>query len=178
MRGTGDEFDRLAGTLNAMLDRIEVLVRDLRTVTDSLAHDLRSPLGRLVRHLEAAADEEAPEEERRTRIEQALREAEGVLSTATSLLDISRIDAGIGAEQFTDVDLGRLAADVADLYEAAAEEQRRHPRLQGRPGPRGARPRPAPRARALEPRGQRAEVRARRLQPSPSPPHSTTGARR
>ena len=72
-----------------------------RTVTDSLAHDLRSPLGRLVRHLEAAADEEAPPEARRARIEQALREAEGVLATATALLDISRIDAGIGAEQFT-----------------------------------------------------------------------------
>jgi signal transduction histidine kinase len=123
LRGTDDEFDRLAGTLNAMLDRIETLVRDLRTVTDSLAHDLRSPLGRLVRHLEGAADETAAPADRRARIEQALREAEGVLGTATALLDISRIDAGIGAEQFTDVDLGRLAADVADLYEAAAEER-------------------------------------------------------
>ena len=161
LRGTGDEFDRLAGTLNAMLDRIEVLVRDLRTVTDSLAHDLRSPLGRLVRHLEAAADEEAPEEERRTRIDQALREAEGVLSTATSLLDISRIDAGIGAEQFTAVDLGRLAADVSDLYEAAAEEKRVTLACRGRFGPHRPRARPAPRARALQPRGQRPEVRAR-----------------
>lgn len=123
LRGTRDEFDRLAATLNAMLDRIERLVRDLRTVTDSLAHDLRSPLGRLVRHLEAAADEEAPPEARQGRIEQALREAEGVLATATALLDISRIDAGIGAEQFTEVELGRLAADVAELYEAAAEER-------------------------------------------------------
>lgn len=123
LRGTRDEFDRLAGTLNAMLDRIEALVRDLRTVTDSLAHDLRSPLGRLIRHLEAAADDDAPPAERTTRIEDALREAEGVLATATALLDISRIDAGIGAEQFTEVDLGRLAADVAELYEAAAEEK-------------------------------------------------------
>lgn len=122
LRGTGDEFDRLAGTLNAMLDRIETLVRDLRTVTDSLAHDLRSPLGRLVRHLESAADETAPPEARQTRIEQAQREAEAVLATATALLDIGRIEAGIGAEQFGPVDLGRLAADVADLYEAAAEE--------------------------------------------------------
>ncbi len=122
LRGTRDEFDRLAATLNAMLDRIEALVRDLRTVTDSLAHDLRSPLGRLVRHLEGAADEDAPPELRRSRIELALREAEGVLVTATALLDISRIEAGIGAEQFTDVELGRLAADVAELYEAAAEE--------------------------------------------------------
>lgn len=123
LRGTGDEFDRLASTLNAMLDRIETLVRDLRTVTDSLAHDLRSPLGRLIRHLEFAADDTAPEPERRNRIDQALREAEGVLATATALLDISRIDAGIGADQFADVPLGRLAADVADLYEAVAEEK-------------------------------------------------------
>ncbi|WP_297970099.1 HAMP domain-containing sensor histidine kinase, partial [uncultured Amaricoccus sp.] len=108
---------------NAMLDRIETLVRDLRTVTDSLAHDLRTPLGRLVRHLEAAVDEATPPEARRTRIDEALREAESVLATATALLDISRIEAGIGAEQFTQVDLGRLAADVADLYEAAAEER-------------------------------------------------------
>ena len=124
LRGTRDEFDKLAGTLNAMLDRIETLVRDLRTVTDSLAHDLRSPLGRLIRHLEAAADEEAPADARQARIEQALREAEGVLATATALLDISRIEAGIGADQFTQVDLGRLAAGVAELYEAAAEERR------------------------------------------------------
>ncbi len=123
LRGTRDEFDRLADTLNAMLDRIETLVRDLRTVTDSLAHDLRSPLGRLVRHLEAAADDTAPADARKSRIDDAVREAEAVLATATALLDISRIDAGIGAEQFTAVDLGRLAADVADLYEAAAEEK-------------------------------------------------------
>jgi signal transduction histidine kinase len=76
-----------------------------------------------VRHLESAADETVPPGDRRTRIEQAQREAEGVLATATALLDISRIDAGIGAEQFTAVDLGRLAADVAELYEAAAEER-------------------------------------------------------
>lgn len=123
LRGTGDEFDRLAGTLNAMLDRIETLVRDLRMVTDSLAHDLRSPLGRLIRHLEDATATGLPEEVRRARIEAAAQEAEGVLATATALLDISRIEAGIGAEQFAEVDLARLAADVAELYEAAAEER-------------------------------------------------------
>ena len=122
-RGTGDEFDQLAGTLNAMLDRIEALVSDLRMVTDSLAHDLRSPLGRLVRELEAAADETAPPDARQARTERALREAEGLLATATALFDITRIEAGIGAEQFAPVDLGRLAADVAELYEAAAEER-------------------------------------------------------
>jgi len=123
LRGTGDEFDRLAGTLNAMLDRIETLVRDLRMVTDSLAHDLRSPLGRLIRELEAAADETAPVGDRTQRIDRARREAEGVLATASALLDISRIEAGIGADQFTAIDLGTLAGNVGDLYEAAAEER-------------------------------------------------------
>jgi signal transduction histidine kinase len=122
LRGTGDEFDRLAAALNAMLDRIEALVGDLRMVTDSLAHDLRGPLGRLVRALESAAAETDPET-RQDRIARARREAEGVLATATALFDITRIEAGIGAEQFTPVDLGRLAADVAELYEAAAEER-------------------------------------------------------
>jgi signal transduction histidine kinase len=122
-RGTGDEFDALAATLNAMLDRIEALVSDLRMVTDSLAHDLRQPLGRLVRELEAAGDEAAGPEARRARIERAQREAEAVLAAATALFDIARIEAGIGADQFADVDLGRVAAGVAELYEAAAEER-------------------------------------------------------
>lgn len=122
-RGTGDEFDRLAATLNSMLDRIEALVQDLRMVTDSLAHDLRQPLGRLVRALESAAAETSDPDARQARIERALREAEAVLATATALFDITRIDAGIGSEQFAPVELGQLAADVSELYEAAAEER-------------------------------------------------------
>ena len=123
LRGTGDEFDRLAATLNAMLDRIAALVADLRMVTDSLAHDIRSPLGRLGRHLDAALDEATPEPERRERIRRAMAEAEGVLATSSALLEISRVEAGVGAEQFGPVDLGRLAQDMADLYAAAAEER-------------------------------------------------------
>ena len=45
--GSGDEFDRLATSLNAMLDQIERLMTGMRLATDSLAHDLRSPLTRL-----------------------------------------------------------------------------------------------------------------------------------
>ncbi|WP_111429661.1 ATP-binding protein [Rhodobacteraceae bacterium DSL-40] len=123
LRHSGDEFDRLADTLNAMLERIETLVRDLRTVTDSLAHDLRSPLGRLVRHLRDAQAEGLDREARIGLIGQAEAEAETVLSTATALLDISRVEAGIGAEQFEPVDLAALARDMADLYGAVAEEQ-------------------------------------------------------
>ncbi len=122
-RGSGDEFDRLAITLNAMLERIDALVSDLRTVTDSLAHDLRSPLGRLTRHIEAAQHPDLSGEDRAALLAQAQREAESVLATATALLDISRIEAGLGTDQFEPVYLGALTRDMADLYEAAAEER-------------------------------------------------------
>jgi signal transduction histidine kinase len=133
LRGTGDEFDRLAGTLNAMLDRIEALVQGLRTVTDSLAHDLRSPLGRLIQHLEAATEEARPEV-RQGRIARALTEAEAVLSTSTALLDLSRVEAGIGRDQFSAVALDGLAADVTELYAAAVEERGARIRCRAEPG--------------------------------------------
>jgi len=134
LRGAGDEFDRLAETLNAMLDRIAALVGDLRMVTDSLAHDIRSPLGRLGRHLEAALDETAAPDERRARIERALGEAETVLATSSALLEISRVEAGVGADQFAPIDLGALARDMADLYAAAAEERGPAMRCAAAPG--------------------------------------------
>jgi signal transduction histidine kinase len=123
LRGTGDEFDRLAGTLNRMLDRIETLVGDLRMVTDSVAHDLRSPLTRLRAHLEDSLDETLTGAERQARIERAMAEADGALRAFTSLLDIARAEAGMGRDQFEPVDLARLAADVADLYAPMAEDK-------------------------------------------------------
>lgn len=121
-RGTGDEFDRLAGALNAMIDRNAALVRDLRMVTDSLAHDLRSPLGRMRSHIDAARAPALGVDERDRLLGRAAGEAESVLAASTALLELSRIEAGIGAEQFAVVDLGALAQDMADLYGAAAED--------------------------------------------------------
>lgn len=123
VRGAGDEFDRLAGTLNRMLDRIETLVGDLRMVTDSVAHDLRSPLTRLRANLEDSLDESLGAEARRTRIERAIAEADGVLRAFTALLDIARAEAGMGRDQFETVDLHRLASDMVDLYAPTAEQK-------------------------------------------------------
>lgn len=122
-RGSSDEFDRLAGTLNRMLDRIETLVGDLRMVTDSVAHDLRSPLTRIHAHLDASLEDGLGDSERQHLIEQALTEAGSVLRSFTSLMEIARAEAGVGRDQFEPVDLGRLAGDVADLYTPAAEEK-------------------------------------------------------
>lgn len=120
--GSGDQFDRLAETLNAMLDRISTLIADLRMVTDSMAHDLRGPLGRVIRRVEAAQDESEPER-RAALLRQAARETEAALEMSRAMLDVSRIEAGITAEEFAELDLAALAADAAEFYEAAAEEK-------------------------------------------------------
>src|SRR3546814_14508410 len=52
LSGSGDELDRLAENLNAMLAQIEQLMTAMREVTDNIAHDLRSPLSRLRSRLE------------------------------------------------------------------------------------------------------------------------------
>lgn len=122
LRGTGDEFDRLAGTLNAMLDRIEGLVGEMRMVTDSVAHDLRSPLTRLRGHVEAALETPDDTEARELRLARALEEADHVLRSFTRLLEIARAEAGMGREQFERLDLAAVAADMGELFGPVAED--------------------------------------------------------
>ncbi len=119
----GDEFDRLAETLNRMLDRIQGLVGDLRMVTDGVAHDLRSPLTRLRAHLDGSLEDGIDPAARRERIERAIAEADGVLRAFTALLQIARTEAGMGRDQFEPIELGALAADVVDLYTPSAAEK-------------------------------------------------------
>ncbi|MFQ5623407.1 MAG: sensor histidine kinase [Paracoccaceae bacterium] len=131
VRGGSDEFTRLAETLNRMLDRIEALVSDLRMVTDSVAHDLRSPLTRLHGHLDEALRGDFPEQKRRELIAQAKSEAEFVLRAFTGLVDIARIEAGVGRDQFERVDLSALAADLTEIYGPVAEEKNIRLRSEG-----------------------------------------------
>ena len=120
--GTQDEFDRLAGTVNAVLARVEALVEGLRSTTASVAHDLRSPLFRLRQQLEAAAARpREPEADART-LETSLAELDGVLATFSALLRIAQVEAGLTGASLEPVDLSALAGDIAELYAAVAED--------------------------------------------------------
>lgn len=123
IRGTGDEFDQVAGTLNTMLDRIEELISNLRTTSNSIAHDLRSPLSRLKQRVEALSDPDKSDMDREIDIARATTEVDHVLRVLGQLTEISRAEAGLGREQFEDVDLHQLVADVVDLYEPVAADQ-------------------------------------------------------
>ncbi|MBO9445317.1 HAMP domain-containing sensor histidine kinase [Ruegeria sp. R14_0] len=123
LRGTGDEFDQVAGTLNTMLDRIEELISNLRTTSNSIAHDLRSPLSRLRQRVEALSDPTKSDLDREVDVARATAEIDHVLRVLGQLTEISRAEAGVGREQFEPVDLQQLVGDVVELYEPVAADQ-------------------------------------------------------
>jgi len=123
VNGSGDEFDRLSLSLNAMLGRIERLNEGLRQVSDNIAHDLKTPLTRLRNRAEAALAGDGGGEAHREALEQMIADSDQLIRTFNALLMISRVEAGSSTAQMSEVDLSGLASDAAELYEPLAEEQ-------------------------------------------------------
>ncbi len=122
LSGSGDEFDRLAITLNAMLDQIEQLMAGIRTVTNNIAHDLRSPLTRMRSQLERAMLSAEDAESLRDTCAQVIGEADTLLATFNALLSIAEAEAGTRLSEAVPVDLCALVEDVVDLYGPLAED--------------------------------------------------------
>jgi len=120
--GTGDDLDRLAGTLNRMLDRIGTLMDSLRQVSSDVAHDLRTPLSRLYQRLEDARAHARSVADYETVTEDAVREAEGLLETFSALLRIAQVEGASPRAGFRTVDLSAVAEVVADAYRLDAEQ--------------------------------------------------------
>ncbi len=122
VRSGEDEFGRLAVTLNGMLERIEDLVTELRTVTDSLSHDLRTPLTRLKTQIQRGNDADLSDAARREALGAAADEADRILSSFSAMIDIARAEAGAAREQFASVDLRGIVRDVFELHQPLADE--------------------------------------------------------
>ena len=119
--GGGDAFDRLGRQINEMLDRISALMEELRMVTDSLAHDLRSPVSRLRSAAHAAAETSDPAE-RDQQLTSVVRQADSLMRMLTVVLEISRSEALTSRSQFAWFDVGELGAELSEMYEPVAEE--------------------------------------------------------
>ncbi len=118
--GGGDAFDRLATRLNAMLDKVERLMIELRVVTDSLAHDLRSPLARLRTKTETAVLL-SDTVQRDAALGGLLVETDLVMRMLTMLIEISRAES-VSRDRFATVDPAELIEEIAELYGPVAEE--------------------------------------------------------
>ena len=121
--GSGDEFDRVAESINDMLDRIGRLMDGVRQVSNAIAHDLRTPITRARARLEDAAEHARTPEELHAAVERAVADLDHVTAVFQALLRIAEIEAGARRSAFARFDAAPLLTDLAELYGALAEER-------------------------------------------------------
>ena len=110
-----DDLSSLSFVFNQMLDTIESSVNNIKSVTDSIAHDLRTPLSRLRNTLEKIEDTQLRED--------TTQEADNLLNMFNSLLRISGLETTNKKEGFCSTDVRAIVEDVVDLYHPLAEER-------------------------------------------------------
>ena len=123
LSGRGDEFDRLAETINDMLDRIARLMDGVRQVSNAIAHDLRTPIARARTRLEDTATHAQSPDDLRAGIERATADLDGVVAVFQALLRIAEIEAGARRSAFAPFDLAPVLLDLGELYGAVAEDR-------------------------------------------------------
>ncbi|MGO4713879.1 sensor histidine kinase [Bradyrhizobium sp. 2TAF24] len=120
---SGDEIDRLAENLNAMLERIEMLMAGLKEVSDNIAHDLKTPLTRLRNRAEEALARASNEAEYRAALERTIEESDGLIRTFNALLMIARAESGQARGGMVDFDAAEVVHGIHELYEPLAEDK-------------------------------------------------------
>lgn len=125
VRGSDDDLDRLAMTINRMLDRIVALMESLKQVSNDIAHDMRTPLTRLRQKLEAGlAAPHTGAEARDAALEGVLGDLDSILDTFAALLRIAQIEGGARRAAFRPCELAALAQTVTEAFAPSAEDQR------------------------------------------------------
>jgi signal transduction histidine kinase len=122
LSGTGGEFDRLSDNLNTMLERIQILMENIRQVSNDIAHDLRSPLARLREHLELSR-QNSLEPATQLAFDEAIVQTDSALSIFAAMLRIAEIEAGSRRRNFMYVNVSTLLSDLAETFETVAESE-------------------------------------------------------
>jgi signal transduction histidine kinase len=122
LRGSNDEWDRVAENLNLMLDRIETLMEEVKQVSDNVAHDLRTPLTRMRGRLEKAYHGQRVADDDQVLIGDTIVDLDAVLRVFSSITRIAQIETQARKGGFRTVNLAEIASEVVELYDAAAEQ--------------------------------------------------------
>src|SRR5204862_402701 len=123
LRGSNDEWDRVAENLNLMLDRIETLMAEVKQVSDNVAHDLRTPLTRTRGRLEKAYHAQRVADDDQALIGDTIADLDAVLRIFSSITRIAQIETQARKGAFRTVNLVEIAGEVVELYDAAAEQE-------------------------------------------------------
>ncbi|MFC7290869.1 sensor histidine kinase [Hirschia litorea] len=124
VNGSGDEFDRLAERLNAMLSKLERLMIASRYSGDAIAHDLRSPLARLRNHLETSLAQTGDRQDFEGAIAYSIEEVDRVLETFNAILRLSKVQGGQSGT-FDRFSISDQCIELAEIYDAVCEEKNR-----------------------------------------------------
>ena len=116
-QNANDDIDELAHQVDDTLEQLETLIRQTRDFSANIAHDLKTPLARLRIRLETALSKEMGEGDSADEIGAALKQADDVIAIFDAFLRIAKLEAGTAKAQFEPIDLGDLAAQVAEIYE-------------------------------------------------------------
>ncbi|PKB20620.1 sensor histidine kinase [Janthinobacterium sp. 64] len=118
-----DEFGLLSRDINRMLDRIEHLMEGVRHVSNAIAHDLRTPLGRIRNKLDGALRQQQDVAGYAQTAQAAIDDIDDLTRVFDKLLQIAAAESGMRPENFDDIDLQQIGADIVEMYEATADEQ-------------------------------------------------------
>jgi signal transduction histidine kinase len=122
--GLISDLDRLAREINCMLGEIERLMLEVKGVCDNVAHDLRTPLTRLLAGLERVRRRAGSMDDYAEAVDEAMQEIRGLPKTFSAMLRIAEVESGARRAGFAAIDLSQVAADVIEFYEPIAEHKR------------------------------------------------------
>jgi signal transduction histidine kinase len=116
-----DEFARLSRDINAMLDRIHALMEGVRHVSNTIAHNIRTPLSRVLARLYTAQNAAKPADALPEAVGFAIAEIQDLNVVFDKLLRIAEVESGARRQTFAAVSLNEIAVNALDLYDAVAE---------------------------------------------------------
>ena len=121
--GHGEEIDRLASTFNNMLERLQILIKDIQDINDNVAHDLRSPVTRMRGIAETTLMASGADPEVEAMAGSIIEECDGLLIMINTMLDISEAEAGVSTLNLSDVDLSEIISEACELFQPVAEDK-------------------------------------------------------